>query len=53
VDCAGDSPASDMAVVMVSFFGHEGGEEGTAGNPGVGGASAKTTPRLRCGGLAW
>jgi hypothetical protein len=27
VDCAGDSTASDVAVVMFALFGHAGGEE--------------------------
>jgi hypothetical protein len=52
VDCAGDSSASGVAVVMVSLFGHEGGEEGTSGIPGVGGASATVAPRSWLGGLA-
>jgi hypothetical protein len=29
VDCADDSTASDVAVVMVALFGHAGGEEQT------------------------
>jgi len=43
VDCAGDSPASDAAVVVVPFFGHVDGEERTLGDFGVGGASASST----------
>jgi hypothetical protein len=35
VGCTGDSPMSDMAVLMISLCGHEGGEEGTIGNPRV------------------
>jgi hypothetical protein len=35
VGYTGDSPASDVAVVMVSLCDHEGGEEGTTGNPRV------------------
>jgi hypothetical protein len=37
VDCADGSAASDVAVVMVSLFGHVDGEERMAGELGVGG----------------
>ena len=43
----GVSSTSGMAVVMVLIFGHEDGEEWATGDPGVGGASAMATPRLR------
>jgi hypothetical protein len=45
MDCAVGSPTSDVAVVMVCFFGYVGGEEWTSGDPGVGGASAVEAPR--------
>jgi hypothetical protein len=51
VDCADGSTASDVAVVVVSLFGHVGGVERTVGDPGVGGASALTTPRSWLGDL--
>jgi hypothetical protein len=51
VDCVVDSTASDMAVVVVSLFGHVDGVERTVGDPGVGGASALAAPRSRFGGL--
>ena len=47
----GRFPASGMAVVVASLFGHVGGEGRVAGDPGVGGASAVTTPRSHLGGL--
>jgi hypothetical protein len=50
VDCAGDSTASDMAVAMASLFGRVDGENRVAGDPVVGGASAKTAPKSRSGG---
>jgi hypothetical protein len=53
VDCMGDSPASDMAVVMVCPFGHEDGKDGAADDPSVGYASAKEAPKLCSRGLAW
>jgi hypothetical protein len=46
---AGDSTASDVAVVMVPLFGHVGGEDRTVGDSGVVGASALVAPRLRFG----
>jgi hypothetical protein len=46
-----NSTASDVAVVVVSFFGHVDGMERTVGDPGVGGASALATPRSRFEGL--
>jgi hypothetical protein len=49
VVCAGDSTASDVAVVMVPLFGHVGGEERTVGDAGVDGASALVAPRSRFG----
>jgi len=39
VDCTGDSPASDVAVVVALFFGHVDGEEQAAGVSGVDGGS--------------
>jgi hypothetical protein len=53
VDCVVGSAASDVAVVVVSLFGHVGGVERTVGDPIVGGASALTTPRSWFGGLTW
>jgi hypothetical protein len=53
VDCAGGSTAGNVAVVVVSPFGHGDGEEQTMGDPGVGGASALATPRSCFGSLAW
>jgi hypothetical protein len=55
MDHAGDSTASDVAVVTVFLFGHVDGKERTAGNPrdGIGGgASTMEAPRLRLGTLA-
>jgi hypothetical protein len=53
--CSGESrpiaTASDVAAVVVSLFGHVGGVERTAGEPGVGGASASAAPRSWFGGL--
>jgi hypothetical protein len=37
LDCTDGSAASDVAVVMVSLFGHVDGEERMAGELGVGG----------------
>jgi hypothetical protein len=45
VDCADVSTTSDVAVVMALLFGHWDDEERVVGNPGVGGASAKASPR--------
>ena len=45
--CAGDSAASDVAMVMVNFSGHVGGEELAEGHLG-----AMAAPRSRFGGLA-
>jgi hypothetical protein len=44
-DCADGSTAGNVAVVVVSLFGHEDGVERTVGVPGVGSASALATPR--------
>lgn len=51
VDCAVGSTASNVAVVVVSLFGHEDGVERTAGDPGVDKASALATPRSCFGNL--
>jgi hypothetical protein len=51
VDCADGSTASNVAVVVVSLFGHLDGVERTVGDPGVGGASALAAPRSRFGDL--
>jgi hypothetical protein len=51
VDCADDSAASDVAVVVASLFGHVDGMEQTVGDPGVGDASASAAPRSRFGNL--
>jgi hypothetical protein len=45
VDCTDGSMASDVAVVMAIYRGHEGGKELVSGAPGVGGASAWSMPR--------
>lgn len=50
-DYADGSTASNATVVVVLLFGHVGGEERAAGEPGVGGASVVTAPRSRHGGL--
>ena len=52
VDCAVGSTASNVAVVVVSLFGHGDGVERTTGDPGVGGASASAAPRSRFGDLS-
>jgi hypothetical protein len=44
VGCTDGSPTSDVAAVMVHFFGHVGGEERTLGDFGVGGVSALAAP---------
>jgi hypothetical protein len=51
VDCAVGSTAGNVAVVVVSLFGHEDGVERTAGDPGVGGTSAVAAPRSWFGNL--
>ena len=38
VDCADDSATNDVAVVMVLFFVHVGGEEQAEGDPDAGGS---------------
>jgi hypothetical protein len=43
--------ASDVAVVVVSLFGHVDDVERTVGDPGVGSASALAAPRSWFGGL--
>jgi hypothetical protein len=40
VDCTVGSPTSDVAVVMVCFFGYVGGEERAARDLGVSGVEA-------------
>jgi hypothetical protein len=44
VDYADGSPASDVAAMMIPFFGHVGGKERTLGDFGVGGVSAPAAP---------
>jgi hypothetical protein len=51
VDCTGGFTASDVAVVVVSLFGHVDGVERMMGDPGVSSASALAASRSRCGGL--
>jgi hypothetical protein len=51
VDCAIDSTASDVAVVVVSLFCYVDGVERTVGDPGVGSALALAALRSRFGGL--
>jgi hypothetical protein len=41
VDCTDDSLTSDVAAVVVPFFGHVDGEERMLGDFGVGGVSAR------------
>jgi hypothetical protein len=43
VDRAGVYSADNMAVVMVMFFGHVGGDEQVVRDPGCGGASVLTS----------
>jgi hypothetical protein len=44
VACTDSSPVSNVAAVLVPFFGHVGGEERTLGDFGVGGVLAPAAP---------
>jgi hypothetical protein len=52
VDCTGVLVASDVAVVVVLFFGHLDGDERAAGDPGIDDTSVLAPPRSRSGGQA-
>jgi hypothetical protein len=52
LDCADGSPASDVAAVMVPFFGHVGGEERTWGTL-VLAVFRLASPESCVGGLPW
>jgi hypothetical protein len=47
------STASDVAVVVISLFGHVDGMEWMVGDPSVGDASTMAAPRSCLRGLTW